>query len=132
MLNALPKTSEHVFGGRCLEGHRWSYTQQRKRLAHKLQDPRLLRITFHTFRHWKATMEYSKTKEILYVKQFLGHRNINSTLTYTQLVNFESEEYHVRISKTIEEDKELLEEGFEYVTDREGLNSYRKRKQVCS
>ena len=77
-------------------------------------------------------MEYSKTKEILYVKQFLGHRNINSTLTYTQLVNFESEEYHVRISKTIEEDKELLEEGFEYVTDREGLNSYRKRKQVCS
>jgi hypothetical protein len=70
----------------------------------------------------------SKTKDILHVKQLLGHRNINSTLTYTQLVSFRSDEYHLRVAKTVEEDKELIEAGFEYVTSREELKIYRKRK----
>jgi integrase len=52
-------------------------------LATKLQNPRLLRITFHTFRHWKATMEYNRTKDILYVMKLLGHRCIKNTLVYT-------------------------------------------------
>jgi len=42
-----------------------SFGKKRKRLAHKLGNPRVLRIHFHTFRHWKATMEYHKTKDIL-------------------------------------------------------------------
>ncbi len=35
-------------------------------------------ITFHTFRHWKATMEHRKTRGILYVMQMLGHRNVKT------------------------------------------------------
>jgi len=34
----------------------------------------------------------------------------------------------VKVSKTLEEDKELLEVGFEYVTERDGVKIYRKRK----
>jgi integrase/transposase-like protein len=120
MLKALPKRNQMVFSGTNLSGHRSNFSQQRRRLASKLQNPRLLEISFHTLRHWKATMEYHKTKDILHVKQLLGHRNINSTLIYTQLVAFENpEEYTSRVAKTLKEDQELIEAGFEYVTERD-------------
>jgi hypothetical protein len=45
-------------------------------LAYQLQNPRLLREHFHTLRHWKATMEYHRTKDILHVMNVLGHKNI--------------------------------------------------------
>ena len=46
----------------------------------------------------------------------------------TQLANFESDEYSVRVAHSLEEDKELIESGFEYITEREGFKIYRKRK----
>ena len=97
-------------------------------IASKLENPRIRKISFHTLRHWGATMEYHRTKDILHVKERLGHRSLTSTLIYTQLISFESDEYHVRTAKTIKEDEELIEAGFEYVTDRDGFKIYRKRK----
>jgi hypothetical protein len=44
------------------------------------------------------------------------------------LVTFEGDEYHIATAKTIKEDEELLSAGFEYVTEREGIKIYRKRK----
>lgn len=58
----------------------------------------------------------------------LGHRSIQNTLIYTQLITFESDDFHVRVAKNLEEDKKLIEDGFEYVTEREGVKIYRKRK----
>jgi len=58
----------------------------------------------------------------------LGHRNIQSTLLYTQLISFQSDDFHVRAARNLEEDKELIEAGFEYVTERDGVKIYRKRK----
>ena len=72
--------------------------------------------------------EYFKTKDILHVKERLGHRSITSTLIYTHLVNFESDEYHTATSKSLRQDEELLKAGFEYVTDRDEIKIYRKRK----
>jgi integrase len=86
-------------------------------------------ITFHTLRHWKATMEYHKTKDILHVMQLLGHKRIQNTLKYTQLVKFnEQEEYICKAAKTTDEAKELIESGFEYVCEMEGIKLFRKRK----
>ncbi|MGD0978956.1 MAG: tyrosine-type recombinase/integrase [Candidatus Bathyarchaeia archaeon] len=105
------------------------YWKHRKTLARKLQNERLLQITFHTFRHWKATMEYHKTRDILHVMQLLDHRSIASTLVYTQLVEWETSEYHLATAKTTEEAKQLLESGFEYVcTTPECIMLFRKRK----
>ena len=101
---------------------------QRKRASSKLQNPRLRQIHFHTLRHWKATMEYAKTKDILHVMKVLGHRNIQNTLVYTQLLNFESNDYHSATAKTIEEAKQLVEAGFEYVCNIENVQLFRKRK----
>jgi integrase len=57
----------------------------KKKLARNLNNPRLLQIHFHTFRHWKATMEYHKTKDILHVKEFLRHRDIKNTMIYVHM-----------------------------------------------
>ena len=46
-------------------------SHQRKRIAHKLSNPRLLKIHFHTFRYWKGTMLYHETKDMYYVMQAL-------------------------------------------------------------
>ena len=62
MINSLPKKSEYIFtpNTRALQG---TFARSRKRLAEKLQNPRLLQIHFHTLRHWKGTIEYQRTKK---------------------------------------------------------------------
>ena len=77
----------------------------------------LNKISLKTFRHFKATMEYHRTKDILYVKEILGHKNIQNTLVYTHLVNFESDEYTVKVTTSLEGCTKLLEAGFEYITE---------------
>jgi len=79
MLNVTPRNyGERIFGnqGQPLDHYRDNYCQQRKRIAVKLQNPRLRRITFHTLRRWKGRIEYHRTKDILHVMQVLGHKNI--------------------------------------------------------
>lgn len=114
MLNALTKTSELVFSGTSLNAHRKNFTE----------------ICFHTFRHWKATTEYHKTRDILHVKELFGHRNINSTLIYMHLIKFEDDEFHTATAKSIKEDEELMKAGFEYVTERDGIKIYRNAGEL--
>jgi len=128
MLNNLPKNKERVFGRSSIAPAESCLCYQRKETAARLQNPRLLQITFHTLRHWKATMEYHKTKDILRVKELLGHRSLNNTLIYTQLIDCESDDYHSATAKTPEEAKQLVETGFEYVCDVEDVKLFRKRK----
>lgn len=99
--------------------HSDHFLQQRKRLASKLKNPRVLRITFKTFRHWKGTMEYHRTKDILHVMQVLGHKNIKNTLVYVTLAEelFKGQqEYVSKVAKDAKEACSLVEAGFEYVT----------------
>ncbi|MEM2367781.1 MAG: tyrosine-type recombinase/integrase [Candidatus Bathyarchaeia archaeon] len=130
MIENLPKANERVFGSyKSLKTLSLAFQKNRKRIAHRLGNPRLLRISFHTIRHWKATMEYHKTKDILHVMQMLGHRNIKNTLIYTQLVKCDGEdEYVCRAAKTVEQASALIEAGFEYVCEIEGVKLFRKRK----
>jgi integrase len=88
----------------------------------------LLQIRLYDLRHFYATMTYHKTKDILYTKQQMGHKKIETTLLYTQLVNFENDEFHSAVAKTIEEARKLIESGFEYVTELDGIKLFRKRK----
>ena len=127
-LNALPRTSAKVFGEVKFKTIQKNFQEQRKRIAAKLRNPRIQRISFLTLRHWKGTMEYHKTKDILHVMRILGHKNIKNTLVYTHLVNFEEDEYVSKAAWTLEDAQKLVEAGFEYVCDVEGAKLFRKRK----
>jgi len=129
MLEGLPKEGTPVFSHyRHLKSLRRCFQRFRKRTAHKLGNPRIQRITFHTLRHWKATMEYHRTKDILHVQQLLGHKSIKNTLIYTQLVTLEEDEYVCRVAKTPKHIQELIENGFEYICEQEDLKFFRRRK----
>ena len=58
-------------------------------------------------------MEYAKTKDILHVMRLLGHKRIQNTLVYTQLVDFKSEEYILKVARNAKEACELVEEEAE-------------------
>lgn len=132
MLDALPKDSEKVFGQGPVASMKTTFTKTRRRLALKLQNPRLLRISFHTLRHWKATMLQHQTHDPWYVKQFLGHKSIKNTEIYINIEKtlFEpgSDEFTVKVTDKPEEVKSLLEVGFEYVCNKDNLIFLRKRK----
>jgi predicted RNase H-like HicB family nuclease len=58
----------------------------------------------------------------------LGHKRIETTLTYTHLVSFADEEYVSAVAKDIKKALELIEAGFEYITEMDGAKIFRKRK----
>jgi hypothetical protein len=58
----------------------------------------------------------------------LGHRNIQNTLLYKQLIDFESDEFHSATANNIQEAQKLVEAGFEYVCDFNEIKLFRKRK----
>ena len=132
MIQTLPRKSDYLFHDpekpNGLINFAKAFRQFRKRVAHKMQNPRLLKISFHTFRHWKATMEYYRTKDILYVMKLLGHKSINTTLIYTQLLNFESEQCYSAVAKTPEEACKLVEQGFRFECEVDGVKIFRKPK----
>jgi len=121
MLQGIRKNSNRVFGNYTLAGFSCSFQRQRKKTALKLQNPRIAQITFHTLRHWKATMEYHRTKDILYVMKLLGHKNIKNTLVYTQLLPFkEDDQFTCKVATITAEACKLIEDGFAYVTGEYG------------
>ena len=130
MLNRLLRKSDKIFPSR--NAAQTVFFRRREQLASKLQNPRLLKIGFHTFRHWKGTMEYHKTKDIIHVQRLLGHKNIQNTLIYVNieqaLFQNTNEEFHVATARTVEEACRLIEVGFEYVNTIDEVHIYRKRK----
>jgi len=105
------------------------YRKMRNSLAKKLNNPSLKTIRLYDFRHYFATKLYAKTRDILYVKQQMGHKKIETTLIYIHLVHFdEDEEYTCRTANTVTQATQLIENGFEYITEIDGIKLFRKRK----
>jgi len=100
----------------------------RRQLAKLSCNPRLVGIHLHTLRHFRATILYHQTKDLLYVKEFLGHRSLNNTLRYTHLVDWQSDEFICKAARNVEEASKLIESGFEFVTEVENMKLFRKRK----
>ena len=132
ILKSEPKESERVSPA-TLNAISSNFYLQRKAIARKLGNPRLLGIRFHHLRHWKGTTGNHKTKDPYHVKRVLGHRRMDSTMLYINVEqaifqNASTEEFHVKVAQAAEEIKVLIEVGFEYVLQKEGLAYFRKRK----
>jgi len=131
MLNTIPRRREYIFGP-SPRNLRTLIAATRKTILRKLNEPRLAAIHFHTFRHWKATTLYHETQNVLLVKEFLRHRNLDSTLIYIQLEKAlykeRNDSFTVMAVKDNEQVKVMLEAGFDYVCQKDDLVFLRKRK----
>jgi len=129
MLQATPKKSGKIFP--TISSITSNFYLQRKTLARKLNNPRILKIGSHTLRHWKAAMEYHKTRDIIHVQQILERRDIINRDIHKlkqALFTISNDEFHVKTAKTVEEACKLAETGFEYFDTIESIHIYRKRK----
>jgi len=128
-LQRFPKT-EPIFRMKSLNQ---LYVGVRKTAIEKFANPRLRNISFRTFRHWKGTMEYHRTRDLLYVQKILGHKQIRNTLKYIHLEAMlfpdTDDQYTVKVASNVKEATSLIEVGFEYVTGEyhDGGKIFRKR-----
>jgi len=132
MLNALPKTSTKAFP--CTYNSiRLSFHKLRKRVARNLQNPRFEEIAFRTFRHWGGTMIAHYTNgNILKVQKLLRHKRIQNTMKYIHMIKFEDNEFEVAAATTIEEEKELLKTGFDFIREKNNIALYRRPKRFSN
>jgi integrase len=108
-----------------------NWQKQRKRIAEKLQNHRLNQISLYTFRHWKATTEYLRTRDIFHVKELLGHKRIENTLRYVHVANAVSTQetrYVCKVAYNAAEAQALIEDSWEYITEMDGVKLFRKPK----
>ena len=121
--------NDNIFGTWNSDSYGKWFRHSRNKTAEKTQDLSIKTIRLYDLRHFFATMTYHRTKDILFVKQQMGHKKIETTLIYTQLLQFEQDNnYTCKVAQNVEQATELIENGFEYVTEMDGLELFRKRK----
>jgi hypothetical protein len=73
-------------------------------------------------------LERAKESFGMRVIELLRHKDIANTLIYTQLVEFENDDYSSAITNNVDEAKKIIEAGFEYVCNHKDVMIFRKRK----
>lgn len=107
---------------------RRTFERARKRVAKNTDNPRILQIHFHTLRHWKATMEFHKTNNLVLVMKILGHKSLRNTQRYIQLLPDLSDDFVCEIAHNAQEAMKLIESGYTFVQTIGNEHIYKKRK----
>ena len=107
--------------------------QFRAKAAEKLHKPQLLNIALRNLRNYSGERFYKNlpTRDPILLMQHFRHKKLERTMHYTRAIILdceEDEQFISRISTTIQEDAKLIENGFQYVTERDGKKLFRKRK----
>jgi hypothetical protein len=105
-----------------------AWIKYKRRLSERLAEPNLFQIRLYDLRHYQACKTYYQTKDVLYTKQKLGWKKLETALFYLQCIDFDCEEYHSATANSVSEAAKLVEQGFDYVTDVDGVKLFRKRK----
>ena len=117
MINQLPRNSTRIFDYKDKRTPRKSFERLRKRVAENTGNPRILQIHLHTLRHWKATVEFHKTNNVILVMKLLGHKCLNNTQRYIQLLPELSDDFDCEVAHNIQEVVKLVEAGIHFCAD---------------
>jgi integrase len=137
MLNMLPKTSKLIFDAD-YRNMQSTFLRLRKRLAHDLQNPRILSISFVSFRHWGGTMlAWLSNGNVLIVKEKLGHKNVKNTMKYIGRIDWKlNQDFDVATASTDDEIRSLGAAGYQKYDERmisgTTISYYRRPKRFGS
>jgi integrase len=102
-----------------------SFRYTRNKLAEKLHDQTIKTIRLYDFRHYYGTTTYKKTN-LLYIMQQMGHKRVETTMIYMHLADIpQDEEWICNTATTKEEIIKLVENGFEHITDKDGISYFK-------
>ena len=130
MLLALPRRQKRIFTYKTRDVASKTFRSMRKRAMQKLGNPELRKIVFYTCRYWQATMTYRRYGDFGKVMVLLGNKSLRYVLLYAQLseaYDFE-QGYICKEATNRNEAKQLIEAGFEFVMDKDGVSLFRKLK----
>jgi len=106
------------------------WRQARNKASQIHNDPTLKTIPMKNLRNYSGAQFYlNYEKDAIGTMRHLRHKKFETTMHYLRAIVLDQEpEYVCRTAKTIEEDAQLINAGFQYVTERDGIKLYRKRK----
>jgi integrase len=122
---------EHPFPNPHAMSQIWVDT--RRRASKKLCKPELERIELRNLRNYSASTYYKSLpiRDPIALMRHLRHKKLENTMHYIRAIDIDytiDENYICRTSTTIEEDAKLIENGFQYITERNGTKLFKKRK----
>jgi integrase len=128
MLGLLSRENEYVFRKGMLKYFQEGFLKHREKLAAELNEPEILKCSFKTFRTFYGTKCSYKFRDPFEVKYRMGHVQLKTTELYIRREQAMSYEYTSLVTHTIEEAKQAIEDGFEYITDQDNVKIWRKPK----
>jgi integrase len=109
------------------------FHKQRRKMAEKLQNPRLMKVTFHSIRHWHGTI-FCMLHGFGPTQERLGHRSPINTEKYVHLAQIYFKDaqvtYDCREAVTVDQAKDLIAKGYEYVTEIDRMKLFRKKELI--
>jgi len=128
MIQLLPRESEYIFKKGTLRSFRGGFRRHRARLAEELNEPELLNCSFKTFRTFYVTKCSYLFHDPFEVQYRAGHVKIDTTQLYIRREHSMNREVVSRVTHTLEEAQEAIEQGFQYVTDHGDAKLWSKPK----
>jgi hypothetical protein len=61
-----------------------------------------------------------------------SHKRIENTMKYIGLIHFKDDEFEVTTATTVDEAKQILSAGFDYVTEKNGIMLFRRPKRFST
>jgi len=109
-------------------GQQWLKT--RNRLADDTKQPDLKKIPMKSLRNYSGAQFYYRLPDPIAVMRHLRHKKLETTMHYLRAITLTNgdEDYVCKVAKTIEEAKQLIENGFQYVTEIDGTKLFKKRR----
>jgi integrase len=106
------------------------WRRARDKVAENTNQPELKKIPLKSLRNYSGAQFYlNYDKDAIGTMRHLRHKKLETTMHYLRAIVLDQEpEYVCRTAKTIEEDQQLINAGFQYITERDGIKLYRKRK----
>ena len=122
---------EHTFPNSKAIRQVWIDT--RRRTAKKLSRPELDQIPCKNLRNYSGATFYKNLpiRDPIAVMRHLRHKKLETTMHYIRAIVLdfnEDDQWICRTSTTLQEDSQLIENGFQFVTERDGTKLFRKRK----
>ena len=118
--------NDQIFKGKNADNFAENYRHLRNSLAKKHNMPEIKQVQLYDFRRFKASKEYHLSRNILLVKQLLGHKHIDQTEKYISLFDEANITWIPVIAETDEEIKKCIQEDCILVCQANGKTFFKK------